>query len=311
RTAFYDLLLARETVGVREASLAQLESLLTQTESRFRQGVAAEYDVLTARVRAANERPAVIRARNTRDVAREAFKRLLNLDDEAFEIEGALRFEPVEADIAAWQTQALEERPALRMMRTQVALAEEDMRAARSGQRPEVRAEFAYDGANPYGFASVEEEWEWHWTAGLVLHWPLWDGGLTRGVVREKELVLAKTRTDLGDLRRAIRLEVTEAALDLRRAAEAVDAGRGTVGLAEKGLEIAASRYEEGLATYLEYTDANVALRTARLSYLQALRDHLEAKARVAYALGAPDVVPAGAPAGADADNGMEGGEAK
>ena len=63
-------------------------------------------------------------------------------------------------------------------------------------------------------------------------------------------------------------------------------ASRETVELAEKSLEIAKVRYDNGLATYLDYTDANLALRTARLTRLQALHDHLNSLARLQQASG-------------------------
>ena len=46
--------------------------------------------------------------------------------------------------------------------------------------------------------------------------------------------------------------------------------------LAEKSLEIARTRYENGLATYLDFTDANLSLNVARLTRLQARLEALD-----------------------------------
>jgi outer membrane protein len=286
RIGFYDLLLARDTVEVNAAALEQLEALLEQTRSRYEAGTASEYDLLTARVRAANARPPLIRARNAYAVGRQAFLRLLGLDDPAFEPAGELSFTEREADADALIREALRARPLVERARTVVRLREEDLVAARSGTRPDLRARASYSGANSYGFVSFDDDWEWHWNAGLVLSWDLWDGGLTRGLVDEKRYERDKSIALLEDVGRAVRTEVRSACLDLARAAEAVEAGRGTVALAEKGLAIARSRYENGLATYLEYTDSTVALSTARLSERQALRDHAAAWALLRYAVG-------------------------
>ncbi len=43
------------------------------------------------------------------------------------------------------------------------------------------------------------------------------------------------------------------------------------------------------MATYLEYTDANLALRTAELTLYNALRDHANAAARLRCAVGMED----------------------
>jgi outer membrane protein len=289
RIGFYDLLLARDTVEVNAATLEQLEALLEQTRARFEAGTASEYDLLTARVRAANARPPLIRARNTYAVGRQEFLRLLGLEDPAFEPVGELTYTNLDADADVLVREALRARPLVDRARTIVCLREEDLVAARSGTRPDLRVRASYSGANSYGFVSFEDEWEWHWNAGLVLSWDLWDGGLTRGLVDEKRYERDKSVALLEDVRRAVRTEVRRACLELARAAEAVEAGRGTVALAEKGLDIARSRYENGLATYLEYTDSTVALSAARLSERQALRDHAAARARLRYAVGKAD----------------------
>jgi outer membrane protein TolC len=72
----------------------------------------------------------------------------------------------------------------------------------------------------------------------------------------------------------------------MKHARDTVLSNRDNVGLASKALEIARERHRSGLATYLEFTDANVALNRARLSYLGAIHDHASAVARLEYVCG-------------------------
>jgi outer membrane protein TolC len=290
RVGFYDILQARAAAEVVEKSVSQLESLLAQTEERYRNGTVSEFDVITARVRLANEQPTLIQARNRYEVGTEVFKGLLNLDTASFEIEGELVCEPVNADLQDLIESALLNRPALRVLEAVGQLRKEDLAAAKSGRYPSLAAMFTYNGANSYQFVSFDNNWEWHWNAGLVLQWDLWDGGLTAGTVREKKLELAKSRTDLEEMNKAVRLEVQTAFLDMKHALEAVEAGRGNVELAEKALAIARTRHEQGMATYLEFTDSNLALSRAGLAYSQSLRDHANAVARLKYACGLDDL---------------------
>ena len=53
-----------------------------------------------------------------------------------------------------------------------------------------------------------------------------------------------------------------------------------------RSLDIARARYENGLATALDFADANLALSVARLTRLQALHDHMNALARLRQASG-------------------------
>ena len=69
-------------------------------------------------------------------------------------------------------------------------------------------------------------------------------------------------------------------------ARETIEAGRGNVEMAERALTISKSRFDSGLATYLEFADSNHALREAQLSLSVATRDYMTAVARLHYAAG-------------------------
>lgn len=286
RAGFYGILLLRESVEVLKASVAQTGALLEQTRQKRERGTASEFDLLAAQVRLLNEEPELVRARNAYALALADFKRLVNLDAEAVELEGSLDLAAAGAPLDELQALAAESRPALARMKTEVLLMEQDVAATRAGLLPSLSASFSYNGANSYGFVSFQDQWQWHWNAGLTLSWDIWDGGLTRGAVREKQLEAEKMRTLVDDFADQVSLEVTRAFLDLQHAREAAAAGKGNVELAERALAIARTRYESGLGTYLEFTDANVALSRARLSYLQALHDSMAARAQLDYASG-------------------------
>ena len=285
RVGFNDILLADEQVKVQESSLAQLADLLAQAESRYRQQTASEFDVLTARVKVANHRPLVIAARKQADLARASFRNLVQLDSAEFELAGKLAFEPSERALSDWQAQGAEERPELIEMRKYLGMREADVRSEKGGFLPQIRAFANYDGNNPES-GSARDEWAWGWTAGVSAEWDVFDGLLRRNRVREKQLELDKARETLVDAERQVELEIQTHYLDLRQAAETVEASRETVELAEKSLEIARARYENGLATSLDYADANLALSVARLTRLQALHDHMNALARLQQASG-------------------------
>jgi len=286
RVGFADILLARERVRVLEGSLAQLESVVQQTEQKLRSGTASEFDLITAKVRMANERPVLIGAQNACSIAVEKLTRLLNLDDNDVVFEGALVHAPVAANLQDLQWAALHTRPSIRGAEAGVELREQDVRAAHSGWLPELKAFFSYNGANSYGFVSFDDQWGWHWSTGVNLDWNLWDGALTRALVHEKRLELQKSRTDLEDLREEVKLEVKTAFLEMQYALESIEAGQGNVSQAERALAIAKARHGSGMGTYLEFVDANVGLNRAQLTCLRATHDHMNAVSRLLYAAG-------------------------
>jgi outer membrane protein TolC len=226
RVGFHGILLADEQVRVQEASLAQLEDWLAQAESRFRQQTASEFDVLTAQVRVANGRPALIQARKQAELARAAFRNLVQLEAETFELAGELAFAPVGAVAGDWQALGLERRPELIEQRNYLGMWEADIRAEQGGFLPQVRAFAGYDGENPESGHGADE-WEWGWNAGVAAEWDLFDGALRRNRVR-KAPGAGQGARDARRRERQVALEIQSHVLDLRQAAETVAAASRT-----------------------------------------------------------------------------------
>lgn len=285
-TAFNGILLAQANVAVLEASVQQLSDFEQQTRQKYEAGTASEFDWLTAQVRLANETPQLVEARNTLAVAKEQFRNLIVLNNDEFEVSGDLSYKPFGSDLIVLQATAIAARPELLVQEALIDLQREDLSTAWGGYKPTLTASAVYTKENPDRYNNTSYGWQDHWEAGLTATWTLFDGGNRRGEVLTKGLELAKTEADREDLLRAVSLDVKSAWLDMIAAREMIAGAEKTVLLAEKALEIARTRYDAGLATYLEFTDSNLSLNTARLTRFQALEKHLNAVVRLRYAAG-------------------------
>ncbi|MDQ6831123.1 MAG: TolC family protein, partial [Gemmatimonadota bacterium] len=78
-SAYYDAALSDRLVSIAEATLAQADTTLAQTQLARTVGNTAEFDLLRAQVTRDNARPIVIQRRADRDVAYMRIKQLLNL----------------------------------------------------------------------------------------------------------------------------------------------------------------------------------------------------------------------------------------
>lgn len=286
RIGYYDLLLAGAQAGVENESVGQLRRLVAQTESRFEQKTVPEFELLSARVRLANVLPRQIAASNRLELARESLRNLAHLEAGPFDVAGALPRLEEEWPLDRLLETAMANRPEIRQMEEQIRLRREDWNASRAAYKPTFRAFANYRGANNSSYAPMQSEWDWHWTAGLTAEWAFTDGGRRSAVSLQKQLALESTNADADELRRAVSLDVRQAYLTLTHAAEAIRVAEATVGLAEKGLAIAAVRHEQGVSTYLEFTETNLALSTARLQMLEAFYAHAVARVRVRHAAG-------------------------
>lgn len=287
--AFYGVCYLEEAVRVQAATITQLNDLAEEMERKHREGMVAEFDAMSACVRAANEQPVLAAIERERKVARASFRNLARLDRDDFELRPDHERTEQTADLldaADAIRLALSERRELQEQHKLIELRAADVRAERSRYAPTVRAYGSYDGRNPESFISSEDRWDWGWEVGLSFEWTLFDGGQRAARVRQKELALLSARADLEDLERRLRLEVEEAWMRREEARQAMKAAEQTVGLAERSLEIARARLEAGLITQLEFTDATLALRRARLLWLAAQRDVRSADVQLAYVVG-------------------------
>ena len=83
-----------------------------------------------------------------------------------------------------------------------------------------------------------------------------------------------------------IKLDIKGAYYDLVEAREIVDSQRLNIEAAEEAVKIAEVRYDNGISTLLELMDAQLALTSARLNWLNALFGYEEAKARIEKIVG-------------------------
>jgi len=286
RAAFHQVTLLRESVDVRKATVGHLAALAAQAEARSRSGTGSELEALSAKVRLGNEQPELLRASNAVATAAAHFARLLGWEGAPLTLAGDGGEESPQRPAGDYVAAAVRRRSSLASLDRIVRLREADVMATRSGTKPEVRLGATGSGANSQGFSSLSDDWQWRWNAWLGVSWTLWDGGLTKASVKARRLEVEKARLTLDEAVRLVKLEVRTAHDEARRAAQAVEAALSNVALAERAMTIAQSRYEAGLATYLEVTDANVALSAARLSCLAARRDLAVAAADLDYACG-------------------------
>ncbi len=283
---FYDVLLAKAQVAVENESAEQFRRLVAQTETRYAQQAAPEFELLSARVRLANVLPRQIAASNRLELARESLRNLVHLESGPFDLAGTLQRQDQACSLERLLEAAMTNRPEIGQMEEQVRLRREDVNASRAAYKPTIKAFANYRGANNSSYSPTQTEWDWHWTAGVTAEWSFTDGGRRLAVVLQKQLTLENTRTDLDELKRAVALEVRQAYLTLTHAAEAIRVAADTVGLAERGLAIASVRHEQGVSTYLEFTETNLALSTARMQMVEAMHAHAVAQVRVRYATG-------------------------
>jgi outer membrane protein TolC len=287
KSAFYGLLLARETLAATQEAVTLAEDFYRNVKNLYDVGMASKFDLLRSEVQASNLKPQLIRARNARDEAELQLKTLLGIDlRQPVEFAGELTFQEVEVNADASIVQALSGRPELNQLRYQTQMAAEMVKIARAGYLPTVAIGGAYNyWANQFKFS--RNTWESFYQFNLVVDIPIFNGFTKSAKLGESKALLKQIELNQKGLTEMIKFEVQEAVLSLQQSREAILSQGKTVEEAKEAVRIAELNYKEGLATNLDVSSAQVALRQARTNYSVALFEYAVALAKIEKAVGA------------------------
>ena len=110
---------------------------------------------------------------------------------------------------------------------------------------------------------------------------PIFNGGRTRADVRLAQQSLEQSRLQLAQLQEITELRLQQAQAERERARAEIVARQQTVSAAERVYNLTRLRYQQGLATQLEVSDARLALLQARVNLAQALTSFYAADAQL------------------------------
>ena len=289
RIAFYDLLLNRAKVRVREDSVRVLEEEFKSQEERQRAGIVGTLNVRRAEVALANERPELF---NAQTQLKNSYLRLgelfgtdshNNSEQLAFEVAGQLQYEARHPDLNECLARADTERPEIKSRELDVAIEDRQYVLDRSELRPHVQLFSGYEVYNERDPA-VGPEFNYGYLVGVNATWHLFDGFATKGRMQATRARHEAAAQALQAARRSVASEVRSAFLDLQQAENVLQSETKNVQTADESLEIAKTNLAAGLGTQLDILQAASDVTRTRTTRLSAIYLHNVALARLAHA---------------------------
>ena len=285
--AFYGVLLAEEGLKVAGDALEQAERQEAIAAERLALGAVSQFDHLRAQVQVANLRPSVVRAESMVRRSRIGLNLLLGLRaDEQIQLEGELRYTPVQLSLAELKQDAISTRAELRSARLGLQRADLAISMARAARLPSVvlSGSYSFRADN----ATLSKRFNDNYMANMILSFPLFDAYAAKSRTSMARAGREQARIMVGQLQDVIEAEVEESFQDLQAARQSYLAQIDNVAIAERALEIAQVSYENEMMTSVELMDSQLALTVARLNHFQSLFDYLVALARIEKATGQP-----------------------
>jgi len=259
-----------------QASVQSFESNLQLSGKRIAAGTALKTDALDLELRLAQAREDLSRTQNANTLTRQSLAMLLGI--ESGEVDASPSLPPLEAPPSSQSIN----RPEILMAESIAQSAAARIRQASSGWKPSVNA----FGSAEHNRGSQFDGQGTNYTVGVMAHWDVWDGHLTRGRVNQAEAELTAAQENVRRQRLAVTLEVQQARSSLSESIERLDVSAKSVQLAEESVKLTRERFESGLALAAQLIDAETALTAARVRRAEAETDRRVAVAALRRALG-------------------------
>jgi len=279
KEAYTNTLFAQRLIKVNQQALDRADLNLKSSKGFFEVGTRPKSDVVRAEVDVANAKVALIQAKNALRTALVALNIAMAIEvDTPTQIVDNLIFEAVTIDRQAQRAEALKNRPEYRQALLQVDAAQATERQTFRNFFPDISGTGSYGGS--------QQQLNENWTLGLAFTWTLFDGGgrIARYQEAKANLDGAKARVRSTELDIIQNVEQSEIAVE--EAQERIQAAQALVASAQENFRLAQGRFDAGVGTILELTDAQLALTQAQSTESQALADYRIARARLDRAVG-------------------------
>lgn len=272
---YYLLLAAKQKVRVYESAVAQRAEHLHEAEVKSQAGLKPEIDTYTARAELARAKLHLVDAQNEKETARAALDNAMGLGSLApeYHLADVLEYQPIAESLDSYVKTAFAQRPDLSMLEDEARAAGARISTYKSDYLPTIGATAAYSARGQDLPAANNVD------VGVLVTWPLFNGFRTDHEVAEAKLEQEAVGHAIEELRQRVFLEVKSGFLDWQASLERIHRGEQTVAASRAELELAEKRYESGLGSIIELTDAQRRFTEDEADYINALAGFSIAKA--------------------------------
>ncbi len=285
KNSYFGVLLSKAVVDVNKITYSNAEENFKVVESRFRNGVATEFDFLRARVKVENVRPVLLKSERDFEISKKLFSNAIGLKvNDEIEILDSLQYDSTEV----WESTDVmidrisEEYVTVRQLMLNKKISQELVNVDKANYLPKLFLFGQYSLSSQENDGQPITNYRFFNTlnAGIGLSWDL---NLFRNSykVNQSELEVKKSEEQIRDVKQKLKLRSESAIIALEDAKQRILSTKETVSLAERGLDLANKSYLEGVLNQIDVQDAELTLYNSRLGYYQAVYDYQIAKSEL------------------------------
>lgn len=281
--AYFDVLRAQAVLRVAQQTVAARQTVADQTTALEQAQRRSLLDVTFANVNLSDAKLLQVEAQNGVDSAAAELANALalpgqtvfDLTEEA--MPGALPVQP-----APLIAQAMQERPDLKTLQLQQSAAERFARAEHDLYYPTVSAVGAA-GLAPVGEPQIDSRYG---AVGVNVSIPIFNGGLFKARESEADIKVKAAAQNVANLSNLISRDVRVAWLNASAAQQRLTLTQQLVAQAQQSYDLAQTRYNLGLGSIVELSQAQLNLTAAQISDTTARYDYQTQRVVVDYQIG-------------------------
>ena len=288
KESFFNLIKARMLLDVSEDAVKRGEERMRVTQSRFDLGSASMSDVLKAKVQYGSDKLDLVAKTNAYKLAKANLAYVMGVDvNKDIEVEEDLGETTVDIGYNEALGEAIASNPDYRKARFDFYGARDQKLMAYANFLPSLSVglrhgttvdtlsnltRFERSDASSYIYAS--------------LSFNIFNGASDYATLLAARKNVDTYKRALKDTENKVALEVKEAFLDIEQSSEAKNLADESVAAAQEDLNLVKEKYDLGAATILEVLDAEVSLKEAQTSRVEAIFDYYLAVSKLEKTLG-------------------------
>jgi len=288
--AYYQVLVSNEQIKLLDANIAQLKQQFDQTTQQNKQGFVEKIDVDRLAVQYNNlttnrenvVRSLVLNYQLLKFQMGMPIQQEINLTDKLEDV----HLEPQVND-ANLDTTFYRKRVEYNLLETNVKLNQLDVKSKKAAYLPTLSANGAFAAVyqenhtkylynHPYPYNYV----------GLSLNVPIFSGGQRLNQLKQSQVNVLKAQNDLANVKNALSLEASSAYISFNNSLQSLNSQKRSRELAAEVLRVSKIKYQQGVGSSIEVTQAQTDFENADNQYIQALYNALISKVDLDKAYG-------------------------
>jgi outer membrane protein len=284
--AFYSALETREMVKVAEETIKARQTLVDRVGALTQAKLRSDLDLSFANVDLSRAKLLLLEAQNNFQTSLAALSALLGYPDEqTFDIvEQGQGITPPTPEVQSLIAQALQQRPEVAALQFQVESAQKNSNAEHDLWRPTVSA-FGVAGVAPVRDPQISN---WYGAVGVNINIPIFNGYLYNARAKVADLQTEAARQRLMDLRNNVARDVRISWQDANQAFARLTVTRELREQANLALDLAQQRYNLGLSSIVEFSQAQLGKTEADITDTDARYRYRLSQIVLSYTVGAP-----------------------